>query len=120
MTAPKYTVYSVLGDGNVHHVLATDSALEAVVKVAAQRHKYRSHGRSQHHGIFLTDDPERGDLNDEVMEEELMDDDAERYYSGPVPPGGGAVAGIVLAVLLSGLVLAIWWVIAFLFALGGL
>jgi hypothetical protein len=74
MSKPKkYTVYSVLGDGNAWVVLVTNSMEEALGKVAAQRERYKSHGRTHAHGVYLTDDPELGDV--EAHLEEEMDGD---------------------------------------------
>lgn len=67
MSKPRYSVYSVLGDGNVWTALETDSASEALAKLESEREKYASH-RHHAHGITLTDDPERGDVTAELEE----------------------------------------------------
>lgn len=60
----RYTVYSVLGDGNPFNVLTTEDPREALDALDLECEKYRGQrDRSDHaHGIFDPDDEERGDI----------------------------------------------------------
>jgi len=67
----RYTVYTVLGDGNPYDVLTTEDPLAALQALEAQQAKYSKPDASVHihSGIFDPDDPERGDVQDECEEQ---------------------------------------------------
>lgn len=69
MSGQRYTVYSVLADGNPWNVLTTENPLEALAALKAERETY-ANNRHHHHGIFDQDDPERGDIQN-LLEEEI-------------------------------------------------
>jgi hypothetical protein len=61
----RYTVYSVLADGNPWTVTQTDDAELALLAYRAEVEKYAGH-RDHAHGIFLTNDPEKGDVQEDL------------------------------------------------------
>lgn len=63
----RYTVYSVLGDGNPWDVLSTDSPEQALNALDRERNKYAKH-RDHHHDVYLTDDPEAGSCESLLMD----------------------------------------------------
>jgi hypothetical protein len=64
-TVKRYTVYSVLADGNPWTVTQTDDAELALLAYRAEVEKYAGH-RHHAHGIFLTNDPEKGDVQEDL------------------------------------------------------
>jgi hypothetical protein len=64
-TVKRYTVYSVLADGNPWTVTQTDDAELALLAYRAELEKYAGH-RHHAHGIFLTNDPEKGDVQEDL------------------------------------------------------
>lgn len=67
--AQRYTVYTVLGDGNPFDVLTTEDPREALDMLDQQHLLYQGF-RHRCHGIFDPDDEERGDIT--VVAEELI------------------------------------------------
>lgn len=63
----RWTVYSVLGDGNAFDVLTTTDPREALAKLESEHQKY-AHHRHHAHGIYDPDDVERGDASERCEE----------------------------------------------------
>lgn len=70
MKPQRWTVYSVLGDGNTFDVLTTTDPREALAKLEDEAQKY-AHHRHHAHGIYDPDNEERGDVSDRCEEAAL-------------------------------------------------